>query len=73
VPFGDRTNGITTYGAGRYLLDTIKDADLGREEERLGLDFAYNPSAPTTPAGSVPSRLRPSGSPSPVAAGERML
>ena len=29
VPFADATSGEETYGAGRYLLDTIKGADLG--------------------------------------------
>ena len=29
LPFRDTTNGIKTYGAGRYLLDTAKSADLG--------------------------------------------
>ena len=28
VPFRDATNGTDTYGAGRYLLDTVKGADL---------------------------------------------
>ena len=46
VPFADATSGEETYGAGRYLLDTIKGADLGSEGDRLILDFnfAYNPS-----------------------------
>ena len=46
VPFRDSTAGDSTYGAGRYLLDTIKGADLGIEDGRLILDFnfAYNPS-----------------------------
>ncbi len=46
LPFGDLTNGATTYGAGRYLLDTVKGADLGSSEGTLVLDFnfAYNPS-----------------------------
>ena len=46
LPFRDATSGKSTYGAGRYLLDTIKGADLGMEEGRLVLDFnfAYNPS-----------------------------
>ena len=46
VPFRDATSGDTTYGAGRYLLDTIKGADLGMDDDRLVLDFnfAYNPS-----------------------------
>ena len=29
VPFRDATAGSSTYGAGRYLLDTAKGADLG--------------------------------------------
>ncbi|MEO5964714.1 MAG: DUF1684 domain-containing protein, partial [Candidatus Limnocylindrales bacterium] len=29
LPFGDATNGAETYGAGRYVLDTAKSADLG--------------------------------------------
>ena len=29
VPFRDATSGSETYGAGRYLLDTVKGADLG--------------------------------------------
>lgn len=46
LPFLDGTNGKTTYGGGRYLLDTIKAADLGSARDGLVLDFnfAYNPS-----------------------------
>ncbi len=46
LPFADATSGAETYGGGRYLLDTIKSADLGSEEGRTVLDFnfAYNPS-----------------------------
>jgi uncharacterized protein len=46
LPFGDATNGRETYGAGRYLLDSVKGADLGTDGGRLVLDFnfAYNPS-----------------------------
>src|SRR4051795_9877722 len=29
LPFRDETSGRETYGAGRYLLDTVKGADLG--------------------------------------------
>jgi uncharacterized protein len=29
LPFRDATNGSATYGAGRYLLDSAKSADLG--------------------------------------------
>jgi len=46
LPFADGTRATETYGAGRYLLDTVKGADLGLEDGRLVLDFnfAYNPS-----------------------------
>jgi uncharacterized protein len=46
LPFADETAGSETYGGGRYLLDTVKGADLGSQDGRLVLDFnfAYNPS-----------------------------
>jgi uncharacterized protein (DUF1684 family) len=46
VPFRDTTNGTGTYGGGRYLLDTVKGADLGSDDRGLVLDFnfAYHPS-----------------------------
>ena len=51
VPFRDGTSGSTTYGAGRYLLDTVKGADLGMLDDKLVLDFnfAYNPSCAYDP------------------------
>ncbi|MFV1962661.1 MAG: DUF1684 domain-containing protein [Acidimicrobiia bacterium] len=46
LPFRDATNGDSTYGGGRYLLDTVKGADLGHEGDEIVLDFnyAYHPS-----------------------------
>ncbi len=46
LPFTDSTCGTATYGGGRYLIDTVKGADLGSREGRLILDFnfAYHPS-----------------------------
>ena len=46
LPFTDSTSGTATYGGGRYLLDTVKGADLGSRDGRLILDFnfAYHPS-----------------------------
>jgi uncharacterized protein (DUF1684 family) len=46
LPFADATNGTDTFAGGRYLLDTIKGADLGGTRGRIILDFnfAYNPS-----------------------------
>ncbi len=52
LPFADKTSGTETYGAGRYLLDTIKGADLGRDQDGLTIldfNFAYNPSCSYSP------------------------
>ena len=45
-----------TYGGGRYLLDTIKGADLGGTDIGLVLDFnfAYQPSCAYDPAWACP-------------------
>jgi uncharacterized protein (DUF1684 family) len=74
VPFADATSGGTTYGAGRYLLDTAKGADLGGRGDRLVLDFnfAYHPSCVHDPAWACPlapaaNRLVPA-----IEAGERL-
>ncbi len=47
IPFRDATAGTESYGGGRYLLDTVKGADLGADAGgRLLFDFnfAYHPS-----------------------------
>lgn len=57
LPFRDATSGDTTYGAGRYLYDTIKGADLGVTETGalvLDFNFAYNPSCAYDPRWSCP-------------------
>jgi uncharacterized protein len=59
VPLRDATAGRTTYGAGRYLLDTVKGADLGRDgpEESgwvLDLNFSYSPSCAYDPDWACP-------------------
>jgi uncharacterized protein (DUF1684 family) len=61
VPLRDSTAGSTTYGAGRYLLDTVKGADLGRQDDDwvLDLNFAYNPSCVYDPTWACP--LAPAG------------
>ncbi len=52
-----------TYGGGRYLLDTIKGADLGPGTDPMVLvvdvNFAYNPSCAYDPAWACP--LAPPG------------
>ncbi len=73
VPFRDQTNSAGTYGGGRYLLDTIKHADLGQADGRLVIDFnfAYNPSCAYNSRWQCP--LAPAENRLPVAipAGER--
>lgn len=73
LPFRDETAGAETYGAGRYLLDTVKGADLGHRDDELVLDFnlAYAPSCAYDPRWACP--LAPPGNrlPVPVRAGER--
>ncbi len=61
VPMRDATAGSMTYGAGRYLLDTVKGADLGRHGDAwvLDLNFAYNPSCVYDPSWACP--LAPPG------------
>jgi uncharacterized protein (DUF1684 family) len=76
VPFADATSGHETYGAGRYLLDTIKGADLGAAPDgRLVLDFnlAYNPSCSYDPRWTCPLAPPPNRLPVRVEAGERHL
>jgi uncharacterized protein (DUF1684 family) len=57
LPFRDATNGRETYGAGRYLLDGAKGADLGvAPDGRLIVDFnfAYQPSCAFDPRWTCP-------------------
>ena len=56
LPFRDETSAGETYGAGRYLLDTVKGADLGGDGDSLVLDFnfAYNPSCAWNDAWACP-------------------
>ena len=74
LPFRDATADTTTYGGGRYLLDTAKSADLGASGEELVLDFnfSYHPSCRYDPKWVCP--LAPLGNRLQVAieAGERM-
>jgi uncharacterized protein len=74
LPFCDATNGTETYGGGRYLLDTVKGADLGVEGDRLILDFnfAYHPSCVYDPRWSCPLTPPANRLTVPVRAGERL-
>jgi uncharacterized protein len=73
LPFADATSGRETYGAGRYLLDTVKGADLGTDNGRLVLDFnlAYNPSCSYDPRWACPLSPPANRLPIAVRAGER--
>ena len=73
LPFGDATNRHTTYGAGRYLIDTIKGADLGTGLDAMVLDFnyAYNPSCAYNPRWVCPLAPPENRLPFPVTAGEK--
>ena len=75
LPFTDATSGGDTYGGGRYLLDTIKGADLGSAPDGrtvLDFNFAYNPSCAYTPRYVCPLSPRTNRLPRPVRAGERV-
>jgi uncharacterized protein (DUF1684 family) len=58
IPFRDATSGHESYGGGRYLLDTIKSADLGSDAASgtvtLDFNYAYNPSCAYDPQWTCP-------------------
>jgi len=76
LPFRDATNGRETYGAGRYLLDSAKGADLGGDPGtgRLVLDFnfAFQPSCAFDPRWACPLAPPENRLDLPIEAGERL-
>ena len=74
LPFRDATSGSESYGAGRYLLDTIKGADLGGDAAGLVVDFnyAYHPSCAYDPRWSCPLAPVANRLAVPIRAGERL-
>jgi uncharacterized protein (DUF1684 family) len=74
LPLRDGTAGESSYGGGRYALDTAKGADLGGRPGRLIIDlnFLYHPSCRYNDAWVCP--LAPPGNTigAPVSAGERL-
>jgi uncharacterized protein (DUF1684 family) len=76
LPFRDATSGSETYGAGRYLLDTVKGADMGGDPVtgELVLDFnmAYHPSCVYDPRWNCPLAPLENRLPVAVRAGERL-
>lgn len=72
LPFADATSGTETYGGGRYILDTIKGADLGMSGDRLIVDFnfAYYPSCAHSEEWVCPLAPADNRLPMPIAAGQ---
>jgi uncharacterized protein (DUF1684 family) len=82
LPFRDATNPAETYGAGRYLFDTVKGSDFERLDGtatsmgyggRILLDFnySYNPSCAYDVRWVCPLTPRENVLPIPIRAGER--
>lgn len=74
LPFGDASNGEQTFAGGRYLLDTIKSADLGAlpgGRTILDFNFAYYPSCAYSEAWVCPLSPPENRLPVAVQAGER--
>ena len=75
VPLRDGTAGTTSYGGGRYVLDTRKGADLGSDPSGalvIDFNFAYHPSCAYDPTWACP--LAPPGNvlAAPVPVGEQL-
>lgn len=76
LPFRDATAGSETYGAGRYLFDSVKGADLGgdpgKAEMLLDFNLAYHPSCAYDPRWNCPLAPFESRLAVAVHAGERL-
>ena len=76
IPFRDATNGVETYGAGRYLIDSAKSADLGGDPATgtltIDFNFAYQPSCAFDPRWACPLAPPENRLEIPVRGGERL-
>lgn len=76
LPVGDATNGAATYGAGRYVLDTAKGADLGGDAAAgtlvVDFNFAFQPSCAFDPRWACPLAPAENRLDLPIEAGERL-
>jgi len=56
LPLKDATSGNASYGGGRYVLDTVKGADLGGDPGALVVDlnFSFQPSCAYDDAWACP-------------------
>ncbi|RDJ20703.1 DUF1684 domain-containing protein [Bosea caraganae] len=74
LPFGDASNREETFPGGRYLLDTIKSADLGvtpAGRTILDFNFAYYPSCAYSEAWVCPLSPPENRLPGAIRGGER--
>ncbi len=75
LAFRDGTSRAATYSGGRYLLDTVKGADLGSDHRHrtvvLDFNFAYNPSCSYDPRWACPLAPSANALPLDITAGER--
>lgn len=84
IPFRDATSGTETYGAGRYLVDAAKSADLGTDPGLhpaadptdvaliLDFNFAIQPSCAFDPRWACPLAPPENRLDIPIRAGERL-
>ena len=76
LPFRDATNGAETYGAGRYLIDSAKSADLGGDAVKGTLvcdfNFSFQPSCAFDPRWACPLAPPENRLDIPIRAGERI-
>ena len=76
VPCLDQTSGEATYGAGRYLLDTLKSADHGLNAASgdliVDLNMAFHPSCAYDPRWACPLAPPENRLPIAITAGERL-
>ncbi len=76
LPFRDATSGEETYGAGRYVLDTGKGADLGGDPDAgtlvVDLNFAFQPSCAFDPKWACPLAPPENRLAARIEAGERL-
>lgn len=78
LPFKDATSGHETYGGGRYLFDTVKNADglsleitPGSTEVVIDFNFAYNPSCAYDDRWACPLAPKENWLTVPIRAGEK--
>jgi len=76
LPFRDATSGGETYGAGRYILDTGKGADLGGDPAAgtivVDLNFSFQPSCAFDPKWACPLAPPENRLTARIEAGERL-